>query len=319
MYSNSAYNIYPFSRVHNCLYILTYGKKGSKKKRDRMRAEVMRKKNNNTRSRNVKVYSHFLDKLTDKLSQSGGDSEGGDGDDKGGSSGELGYLNGKNFTNKDVTKHDLGKTAKGVNAEMLNKWIDATAPKNSKMRGLGETYMKAAKESGLDPRYLVAHSAVETGWGTSNLSGGGDKDKGNWFGIGAFDNNPNNGFNYGQGIIGGAKWIRKNFYDKGQKTLGTMRHNGGKHEYATDPNWDKTIAGIMSGSDKFLSKGGKGGGYSSTYDNVMSNPILTTTLNTQEQEDKNLDFNIEVPKGATPKETGKAIGRRLKQLVESNF
>lgn len=282
-----------------------------------MRAEVMRKKNNNTRSRNVKVYSHFLDKLTDKLSQSGDDSSGGD--DTGGSSGSLGYLDGKNFTDKDVRKHDLGKTAKGVNADMLNKWIDAVAPKNSKMRGMGELYMKAGKASGLDPRYLVAHSAVETAWGTSNLSGGGDKEKGNWFGIGAFDNNPNNGKNYGLGLVGGAKWIRKNYYDRGQKSLHDMQHKVPGHIYATASNWEAMIAGIMAGSDKFIGKGGRGGGYSSTYDTVMSSPILTTSLSTQEQEDKNLDFNIEVPEGATPKETGKDIGRRLKQLVESNF
>ncbi|WJJ57810.1 glucosaminidase [Staphylococcus phage 80A] len=169
---------------------------------------------------------------------------------------------------------------------MLNKWIDAMAPKNSKMRGLGEIYMKAGKASGLDPRYLVAHSAVETAWGTSNLSHGGDPKKGNWYGIGAFDNNPNNGFNYGLGIVGGAKWIAKNFYSRGQKTLHKMRHNGGQHEYATAGNWDTMIASIMGSSDKFL-KGGKGGRFS---------PPQTETVKSTTRS-KNLDLNLTIPEG----------------------
>ncbi|UXE02953.1 endolysin [Staphylococcus phage Koomba-kaat_1] len=288
-------------KVYYCLYVLTYGINDKSQSKDRQRAEEKREKNNDSREGNVTVYSHFLDHLADNLTNKGSSS------DSISSGGTLDYLDGKNFTDKDVTKHDLGKTAKGVNAEMLNKWIESQAPSNSKMRGLGELYMKAGKESGLDPRYLVAHSAVETGWGTSNLSKGGDPNKGNWFGIGAFDNNPNNGFNYGLGIVGGAKWIRDNFYNKGQKNLHDMRHNNGVHEYATAGNWDTMIASIMQGSDKFI--GGGGGG-----SDVMPRHALK-----DDQQSKNLKYNIEIPKSKNPNETGKAIGRKLKQLLESNF
>jgi len=203
-----------------------------------------------------------------------------------------------------VTKHDLGKTPKGITAEMLDKWINAVAPGNSKMRGLGKTYLKAGKESGLDPRYLVAHSAVETAWGTSNLSSKGNVEKGNWFGIGAFDNNPNNGFNYGLGIVGGAKWIAENFYSKGQKTLKTMRHNNGQHEYATDPNWDTTIASIMKGSEKYIKAGRGGAGYGSG--SVVDSNRDTTT---------NLKLEIDVPQGYDSDKASDYVARQVVNYI----
>lgn len=232
------------------------------------------------------------------------------GEDDSGSSGTLSYLDGKNFTNSDVTKHDLGKTGKGVTAEAIDKWINAVAPSNSKMRGLGKTYIKAGKESGLDPRYLVAHSAVETGWGTSNLSRSGNVEKGNWYGIGAFDNNPNNGFNYGSGIVGGAKWIRNNFYDKGQKTLKTMRHNGGQHEYATDPNWDRTIASIMKGSEKYIAGGG-----GRDFDKEINTKVVPTK---KEPSNKTYSKNIsiDIPGHYSDERISKIIYERVLQEMK---
>ena len=139
---------------------------------------------------------------------------------------------------------DLGVWSE-LTADEINEFIRKKAGNNRGFSGKGEYFVKAAQASGLDPRYILAHSAVETGWGDSKYA-----KAGNMFGIGAFDSNPDNALNYGNssmetGLIEGAKWIRKNYYDKGQKTLYTMRHNNGKHEYATDPNWDTKIASIM--------------------------------------------------------------------------
>ena len=139
-----------------------------------------------------------------------------------------------------------------VTAEQLNAWINPKVDINEKssgvksiMRNTGEYFIKAANQSGLDPRYLVAHAGVETGWGTSRIC----RTKYNFFGISAFDTSPYtsakkwNGVE--MGIINGAIWIATNYYQKGQTTLYTMRHNNGKHQYATDPFWDKTIAQTM--------------------------------------------------------------------------
>ncbi|MDY3006266.1 glucosaminidase domain-containing protein, partial [Anaerococcus porci] len=110
------------------------------------------------------------------------------------------------------------------------------------------------KQSGLDARYILAHAALESGWGRSNIA----KRYNNYFGIGAFDNDPNNAKNFSNsglasGIINGAKWIAKNYYNSSYKqtTLYKMRNNNGVHQYATDPNWHNKIANIMKGSERY--------------------------------------------------------------------
>lgn len=224
-------------------------------------SEKNRKDNISRESDNLSLYAKLLDRaqriLNIARSQNGifGNSGGASGGSSGttaGASGNLSVLgDGKKWTNTNIKQHDLGSTVGGLTAEQLDAWIDSNAPANSPMRGLGSTFLQAGEESGLDPRYLIAHAALETGWGTSNLSGNGDAKNGNWFGIGAFDNNPNNGFNYSDGIVGGAKWIAENYYKNGQTTLHGMVNDPNGHNYATDPQWADKIASIMSGSDKF--------------------------------------------------------------------
>ena len=168
----------------------------------------------------------------------------------GGASGQQKAVgDGRYWTNSDITKHDLGSTSNELSAQELNDWINSKAPANSIMRGMGEAFMTAGQESGLDPRYLVAHSALETGWGTSNIA----RDKGNMYGIGAFDASPYaSAYEYSgteAGIIEGAKWIRGNYYDKGNTDL-TKMHEAG---YATDPEWASKIGNTMKGAEKYTS------------------------------------------------------------------
>lgn len=167
--------------------------------------------------------------------------------------GGLSYLTGAEgyWSDTNLQNHDLAKTVNTLTADQLDKWIGSKAKPGSVMLGMGEAFMEAGRQSGLDPRYLVAHAAHETGWGTSNIA----KDKGNMYGIGAFDASPYAsayGYNNAQaGIIEGAKWIKDNYYNAGQSTLHTMRNNGGVHEYATDPEWASKIANTMVGSEKY--------------------------------------------------------------------
>jgi TP901 family phage tail tape measure protein len=149
-----------------------------------------------------------------------------------------------NLLNKPLTQQT------SVSASDLNKWINSKAGKSSVMYNSGDAFIRAAAESGLDPLYLVAHAAHETGWGNSNIA----KSKNNFFGIGAFDSSPYaSAYNYNgatAGIVEGSKWISKNYANGryGQDTLSKMRFNNGVHQYATDPGWADKIASIMSGS-----------------------------------------------------------------------
>ena len=225
-------------------------------------AEKKREANNSKESANMSLYEKLLTRAEQILNKArsqngifGNSSSGSSSSSSPSSNGNNGSLStlgdNKKWTSTDIQQHDLGSTVGGLTAEQLDAWIANTAPAGSPMRGMGSLFLQAGQESGLDPRYLVAHSAVETGWGTSNLSLKGDKEKGNWFGIGAYDDNPDNGYNYGLGLVGGAKWIAENYYKNGQKNLHDMVNDSGGHNYATDPNWASQIASIMGGSDKY--------------------------------------------------------------------
>ncbi|MFB5068281.1 MAG: phage tail spike protein [Aerococcus sanguinicola] len=171
-----------------------------------------------------------------------------------GSNSSSGGTSAKYWTNSDITKHDLGYTLPGISAQAINNWVKAKNPK-SPFNGQGNVFLEAQKQSGLDARYILAHAALESAWGTSNIA----RRYNNYFGIGAFDSNPDNARNYSNsglaaGIIGGANWIAKNYYNSSYKqtTLYKMRHNGGVHQYATDPQWHTKIARIMEGSEAYV-------------------------------------------------------------------
>lgn len=95
---------------------------------------------------------------------------------------------------------------------------------------------------------LISHAFLESGNGTSNFASG-RYGIYNYFGIGAYDNNPNNAIPFARkrgwttpakGIMGGAKFVRQDFINKGQNTLYRMRWNPkhpATHQYATDINW----------------------------------------------------------------------------------
>ena len=167
--------------------------------------------------------------------------------------GSVSVSNEKYWTSNNIAYHDLSWTLNGLSAGQLNNWIRATSP-GSPFNGQGNVFMEAQKQSGLDARYILAHAALESAWGRSNIA----KRYNNYFGIGAFDNDPNNAKNFSNsglasGIINGAKWIAKNYYNSSYKqtTLYKMRNNNGVHQYATDPNWHNKIANIMKGSERY--------------------------------------------------------------------
>ncbi|ASU00942.1 tape measure protein [Bacillus phage Anthony] len=164
--------------------------------------------------------------------------------------GSLKFLpDGQKWSNSNLTQHDLGTTDQKLTAEDLDSWINSKAPEGSMMRGMGAVFLKAGQETGLDPRYLIAHAAEESAWGTSKIA----RDKGNFFGIGAFDDSPyasafefkdGSGSAAERGIMGGAKWIADKYYGKGRTTLDAMHKAG----YATNSDWATNIASIMKGA-----------------------------------------------------------------------
>lgn len=159
------------------------------------------------------------------------------------------------WTNSDVTKHDLGKRLQGIKASQINNWIRAKAP-NSPFNGQGQVFIEAQSQSGLDARYILAHAALESAWGTSRIA----RTYHNYFGINAYDSNPDNAKKSSNrslqaGIINGAVWIKEHYYNRGQKTLYAMNHDKNGHNYASDKAWGDKIANIMKGSERFTNPG----------------------------------------------------------------
>lgn len=159
------------------------------------------------------------------------------------------------WTNSDVTKHDLGKRLQGINANQINNWIRAKAP-NSPFNGQGQVFIEAQSQSGLDARYILAHAALESAWGSSRIA----RTYHNYFGINAYDSNPDNAKKSSNrslqaGIINGAVWIKEHYYNRGQKTLYAMNHDKNGHNYASDKAWGDKIANIMKGSERYTNAG----------------------------------------------------------------
>ncbi|MDO4681083.1 MAG: phage tail spike protein [Aerococcus sp.] len=188
---------------------------------------------------------------------------------------------GKYWSHSDLTRHDLGWKLSGLTANQLNNWVKGSNP-SSPFNGQGNVFIEAQRQSGLDARYILAHAALESGWGTSNIA----RKYHNYFGIGAFDSNPENAGNFSNkglaaGIIGGANWIAKNYYNGKwkQRTLYSMRHNNNVHQYATDPQWDQKIARVMKGSER----------YTKPSQNATSNGTHKDTVTKTVVEEKEVD------------------------------
>ncbi|MBY7071952.1 beta-N-acetylglucosaminidase, partial [Clostridium sporogenes] len=137
-------------------------------------------------------------------------------------------------------------------AEQLNNILKGKGV----LEGKGQAFIDAGKESNVSPIYLIAHSLLETGNGTSTLAKGvvvNGKTVYNLFGINAVDSDPigqGSKYAYEQGwfsvdlaIKGGAKWISSRYINNPiykQDTLYKMRWNPDNptvHQYATDIRW----------------------------------------------------------------------------------
>ena len=138
---------------------------------------------------------------------------------------------------------DLGSNV-NISVEDMDKIINYYESKvkgGSRFKGKGYAFVQAAKETGLNPVYLYAHAALESGFGNSYLA----RTRSNFYGINAWDTNPDRasimGDSIDEGIINGAYWIKDNYYDEGLTTLNSM-----KEYYASDPSWADSITSIAN-------------------------------------------------------------------------
>lgn len=163
--------------------------------------------------------------------------------------------------NSEFLRIDTGYS--GLSAAQLNAFIDSTSPGQSGiLHNMGQAFVQASQQYRMNEAYLLAHAILETGWGTSKLSQGIEKDGVkyyNFFGIGAFDAAAVEGgsatavkhnWNSPQAaILGGASWIASGYtYGSwSQNTLYKMRFNlpATWHQYATSTTWAGSVAKLI--------------------------------------------------------------------------
>ena len=150
------------------------------------------------------------------------------------------------------------KSRSNYTAADINRLYSLMGASNGKLAGKGATFKAAEQKYGVNALYLVAHSALESAWGKSQIA----KDKNNFFGIAAYDSTPYTSAtkfdDVDSGILGAARWIDRNYLsNKGYPANGAYLGNkaGGMNvNYATAPYWGESIASIMFSANEKLGR-----------------------------------------------------------------
>ena len=129
----------------------------------------------------------------------------------------------------------------GLSANTINAFLSGTA-----LAGLGSAYMSAEQQYHVSARYLVAHSILESAWGTSAIA----QQKYNLFGYGADDANPVGDAmtfsSFAACISYVAQKVEVNYLTPGGPYYHGPTLRGMNVDYASDPNWAVKIAAIAN-------------------------------------------------------------------------
>lgn len=148
------------------------------------------------------------------------------------------------------TTYDLTKF-EAITVDDLNAYIKSKSPKDSPFINQGQVFIKASKESGLDPKFIFSLASLESSFGRSQIA----RDKNNYFGIAAYNDTPYQsakhfGSGLEDGIVNGAIWIAKNYTYNGDVTIAQMQ-SGSKVYCQTDDgnpnyNWISQLLVLMN-------------------------------------------------------------------------
>lgn len=137
-------------------------------------------------------------------------------------------------------------TPTNLSGETLNVVLEDTG-----LKGLGEAYIKAEKDYGVNALFLISISALESSWGTSKLA----KSKNNLFGYQAYTNNPDAAMSFAtkeECIDVVAKSLKNNYLTEGGKYHSGFTAKAVNKRYAADVSWHLKVTGIMSRLSKEL-------------------------------------------------------------------
>ncbi|MGG3446010.1 S-layer homology domain-containing protein [Bacillus nitratireducens] len=158
-----------------------------------------------------------------------------------------------------------------VTPQEIDNYIKRYHP-DSPLVGVGQDFIKAQNEYGVNSLYLAAHAILESGYGKSEIA----YRKHNLFGLRAYDWDP---FahakylpSYGLSISYNADYVRKNYLELGAKYFNGYTLPAMNVMYSTDKEWAGKIANIMERIKPFNNK---------DYQNVNRLPKNPNTLNVE--------------------------------------
>lgn len=134
----------------------------------------------------------------------------------------IDYL-GQQVSYDQAADHPITSYSK-ITADQLRGAIRSYAGEGTWMETQVDNIIQASNTYGVDPRWIVAMAAGETGWNKEGYAA-----SNSFFGIGAYDSNPDNTLNYANdteldGWLNGVKWIKENYVDIGQDSLYRMKN-----------------------------------------------------------------------------------------------
>ena len=263
------------------------GVKGDTKKKEKMTAEQLREKNNQSETKNLKIYSDLLDRAQKIIESAKGISLDGNTEE----GGDLGGSDSDEKKPADKWKDDIRKAAKAMGVNITDKDVDGIAS-------------LIHNESGGDP----------------GITQGNIGDINNRLGTPA------------KGLLQYVPSTFDSYKVKGHdnitsgydQLLAFFNNKNWKQDYNPNGGWSPTGGRVKGGSG-----GGGGGGeaLSSTYQEAMSKPILTSSgSNYRGSNDASnasttnrVTVNVNVQGGNNPEETGDIIGGRIREVLDSNM
>lgn len=169
----------------------------------------------------------------------------------------INFLNEQNiFMFLDLTKYNASAfTSSGVGGV----WTSKSGAVCTKAEAT-QYILNAGQSLRMNTYFITSRAAIESGYGTSNLAKGKAGSDGklyyNFYGIGAYDNDPANGGTYAQkrgwdtpyrSIVEGANWINDQYVQRGQNTAYFFRFYPYRktHIYMSDLSAPKTESGLL--------------------------------------------------------------------------
>lgn len=132
------------------------------------------------------------------------------------------------------------RTPSNVTADDINKMLEGTA-----LYGLGDAFVKAEKQYGVNALYMMGLACLESGWGTSNYA----VNRNNLYGWNAVDSNPDKATYFKskeEATLYVAKKLQQNYLTEGGAYFEGYSARAVDVHYCTDKKHADKIVNIVS-------------------------------------------------------------------------